>query len=279
MTAFGVQVSPRNVTAPTDEDWRDFFDKAQRIGNYVSLIVEWQTAPPLTAIAAIQTMARARGLGFHLTLSPISLLNGRTEPAIPAGLGSSFTEPAVRAAYLAQVQEYAALGPDVLGLATEINLLAPNAGEFAALASLIEEARAAVPTQVTLVSFQWDVMVQTQGWGPVFAVHPTVYGFTTFPAGVDPATIVPEYYGLVRTLLPTQPIAFTEVGYPAANRSEEARQADYYGRVPAWMAHAEWVTLALLHDIQVYGFWLDVVGVRYSSGRPKRANTVVEQWA
>lgn len=280
MIGFGSGISTQGPVTP--ESLAQYFDRTARIGTHVSLITEWATFPGLAAVTLIRDMARDRRLDLHLSLSPIAAQPPRSTPGIPASVGLSFHDPLVRAAYLAQIQALIQLRPAVLGLATELNLLAPNAGEYPALVSLLQEAITLCRGEGvrSMVSFQWDVMLtQTRDFAPLFAVQPDVYGFTTFPAGVDPATIPSEFYACVRSLLPAQAIAYSEVGYPAAHVWQERRQAAFYARVPSLMAHAEWVTLALLHDIQVYGFWLDVVGIRYRSGRPKRANTVVEHWA
>lgn len=158
-TVLGVAYSPANHPASTPEDVAEFFRLARAIGSHVTLIVQWDAMPALSAIAEVQRLSRAHDLDFHLHLSPTALYGGCQDPAIPASVGgTSFNDSAVRTAFIAQAQDLAALTTDVLGLGTEINLLAQNRDEFAAYISLAREAYEAVrsrhPSQTVTVSFQ-----------------------------------------------------------------------------------------------------------------------------
>jgi hypothetical protein len=162
-TIVGVALSPAHFPFFSDRDFNVFFDEAAQIGSHVTWIFQWGSPPPAGSFAAVQGWAKQRGLKCQLWLSPTTLSNERKEPDLPKSLvGKSFADADVRRAYVDEVTELAALKPDVLGLATEINFLAENPSEFASFVSLANEAYVAVkkkyPQQTVTISFQWEVM-------------------------------------------------------------------------------------------------------------------------
>lgn len=289
-TNLGTAVSPAHFPNFSDRDLHQFFKQAAQIGSHVTLIVEWESMPPMPAFKIIHDLAAQKDLKFHLYLSPIALFGGRKTPAIPKSVGgASFSDPAVRAAYKEQVLTLAAIGPDYLGLATEVNFLAQNPPELAAFASLTREAYKAVkekyPEQTVTLSFQWDVMRAHKQFDILqqFAGSIDVYSFTSYPdAFGDPTKVkVPaNYFSSVREVLPTQRVGFSEVGWSSAPPSSEEQQAEFLKRLPEFVEGAgfEFVTLALLHDVTLFTGELERlnhVGIRHVDDSPKKAWDVI----
>ncbi len=289
-TNLGTSLSPAHVPKQSARDMDRFFDEAAQIGSNVTWIVEWVSMPPMPYFAAVQDRTHRGGMKFHLYLSPIVLGDGRKYPAIPPVVGgTSFTDPKVRAAYIRQVLALAAVHPDYLGLATEVNFLAQNPPEFMAFLSLAHDTyrivKAAYPSQAVTISFQWDLMrahPDTCQILKLFADCIDVYSFTTYPdAFGDPVKKLPaDYYREVRKLLPTERVGFSEIGWSSAPPGNEEQQAAFYARMPELFAgmKMEFVTLALLHDVAVFTGLLERlnhVGVLHIDDSPKPAWDVI----
>jgi hypothetical protein len=288
-TILGTALSPAHIPNPSGRDIDRFFDEAAQIGSHVTWIFEWNAMPPVTAFHVIPDKAKQHGLKLHLYLSPIALLGGRKTPEVPSSVGgTSFNDPKVREAYKQQVLEIAALAPDYLGLATEVNFLAQNPPEFAAFVSLVHETHRAVkqkyPEQTVTISFQWDVMTAHKQFEMLkqFSDCVDVYSFTTYPdAFGDPAKNVPaDYLRAVRKLLPKERVGFSEVGWSSAPPGSEDAQAAFFARLPELTegARFEFVTLALLHDVSLFTgelARLNHVGIRRIDDRPKKAWEVI----
>ncbi|HXN85687.1 MAG TPA: hypothetical protein VN867_06425 [Candidatus Binataceae bacterium] len=285
-TIIGVALSPAHFPYPSDRDIDQFFGEAAQIGSHVTWIVEWESLPPTAYFKAVQEKARSHGLKFQLWLSPIALMGGRKNPAIPKSIGGdSFGDANVRRAYIEEVLELASLKPDYLGLATEVNFLAQNPPEFVSFVSLAHEAYGAIkkkyPAQIVTLSFQWEVMTAQHQFAmlPQFAGSLDVYSFTSYPdAFGDPAKVkvAPDYYSSVRKILPTQRIGFSEIGWSSAAPSNEDQQAAFFARMPELTAGArlEFVTLALLHDVSLFSADLERlnhVGIRTIDDSPKKS--------
>jgi hypothetical protein len=289
-TIVGVALSPAHFPYFSDADFNAFFDEAAQIGSHVTWIFQWGSPPPSGSFSVVQRWAKQRGLKFQLWLSPTTLSNDRKDPDLPKSLaGKGFADSQVRQAYVKEVLELAALKPDVLGLATEINFLAQNPRELTSFVSLAHEAYAAVkakyPEQTVTVSFQWEVMRAHQQYDMLrqFADSVDVYSLTSYPdAFGDPSkTLVPDdYYSSVREYLPTQRVAISELGWSSAPPVGEDVQANFLGRLPGLThgAKFEFVTLALLHDVSLFTGDLERlnhVGIRTLDDAPKKSWYVV----
>ncbi len=288
-TIVGVALSPAHFPYFSDHDFDVFFDEAAQIGSHVTWIFEWESLPPILHLQVICDRAAKKGLKLHLYLSPIALMGGRKNPAVPKSVGSnSFADPKVRKAYVDEALEIAALRPDYLGLATEVNFLARHPSEFASFVSLAHEAYAAVkkryPEQTVTFSFQWEVMRAHQQFDMLkqFAHSVDVYSFTSYPdAFGDPSKAkVPDYYSSVRKYLPTQRVGISEIGWSSAPPSSEQDQATFFARLPEFThgAKFEFVTLALLHDVSLFTGELERlnhVGIRTIDDAPKESWDVI----
>ena len=263
-TIIGVALSPAHFPNFTDNDFNVFFDEAAQIGSHVTWIFQWGSLPPTGSFVVMENMARQRGLKFQLWLSPTTLSNDRKQPDLPKSLaGKHFDDVEVRRAYIDEVMDLAALRPDVLGLATEVNFLAANPREFPSFVTLAHEAYVAVkkkyPEQTVTLSFQWDVMRAHQQFELLhqFDSSLDIYSFTSYPdAFGDPskAKVPDDYYSSIRKYLPTQRIAISELGWSSAPPSSEQDQAAFFARIPDFTRGAkfEFVSLALLHDVSLF---------------------------
>lgn len=287
-TFLGTSLLPAHVPFFKDSDLRQFFVEAGQIGSHVTWIIEWVSVPLFPAIKAVREMTARNGLRFHLQLSPIALLGGRKSPAIPARVGGmSFSDSAVREAFIDQALTFASLEPDYLGLATEVNFLAQNPPEFDAYAALAREAYAAIKrknrSQTITISFQWDLMLHRKNFDLLHRFDDAldVYSFTSYPDAFGvPASLPDEYYSAVRKVLPNQRLGFSEIGWSSAPPSDQHRQAAFYASLPAMMrgARPEFVTLALLHDVKVFSgdlARLNDAGIRTWDDAPKPSWEVV----
>ncbi|MGO9606532.1 MAG: hypothetical protein ACLQAT_24600 [Candidatus Binataceae bacterium] len=237
-TVLGVGYSPAHMPFPSESDVEEFFNQAAQIGSGVTLICDWRAMPPPARIRRIRDLARSHRLKFHLYLDPIALEGGRNTPAVPKSLGQgSLRDPAVRRAYEAQVMELAALQPDYLGLATEVNLFAQNSVEYAALLDLVRETYLGVkkvyPSLPVTVSFQWDVMSKAQNYESLYqyAGIIDVYSFTSYPDefGDPNPSVADDYFLLIRKVLPDARIGISELGWSSAPPGSQQRQLSFFG--------------------------------------------------
>ena len=290
-TIIGVALSPAHFPYFSDNDFKVFFDEAAQIGSHVAWTFQWGSPPPSGSFAIMQRMAKQRGLKFQLWLSPTTLTNDRKEPDLPKSLaGKHFDDIEVRRAYIDEVMDLAALRPEVLGLATEVNFLAANPREFASFVTLAHETYLAVkkkyPEQTVTLSFQWEVMRAHQQFHMLhqFADSLDVYSFTSYPdAFGDPssAKIPDDYYSSIRKYLPTDRIAISELGWSSAPPSSEQEQATFWARIPDFTRGAkfEFVTLALLHDVAMFSgaqARLNQVGIRTVDDSYKKSWAVLQ---
>jgi hypothetical protein len=286
----GTAFSPANFPQSSDADLSQFFDLAAQLGSQVTVISAWKDRTPVDVLRQIEAWTHEKGMRFVLYLDPVALDSSRTHAAVPPGVpGTSFRDASVRTAYTSDALALVALRPDILGLGTEINLLAENAPEFDAYLSLLGDTVRAIksrsPGQAVTVSFQWDFMLIQKKFDPLLRATASggvdVYSFTTYPSGVgDPANLPADYYSSIRQILPTQRVGISEAGWPASDAAGEAVQAAYWTRMRDLVANlkAEFVTLALLNDVAFFTGDLEPlnhVGVRYRDGRPKKAWDVV----
>ncbi len=285
-TPLGFTFTPRHWPAFTSADLTDCAAKIASVGGHAQLFAPWGEQAPIANLAVIKSLCDAQGLAFHLTHDPIGMPQ-RTQPNIPPQFGTSFTEPAVRAAFIARVLDLASLQPARLGLAAEVNLLWPNTTEYAALVTLTQDAyqavKAAYPSQQMFVSFQWDAMLMSVDplrFQPFedFALSLDLRALTSYPPAWDLLTSFPTWYTCFRLLYPTEPVAISEIGYASASPSSETKQAAFYQSLQTGLVglNAEFVTVALFHDGVVAGVpQLNTIGVRTNGGTAKKSwNTV-----
>ncbi len=281
----GTAFTPAHFPGSSIDDIKNTFALADEVGNHVMLISEWNSDMDPKNIILVRDMTHAQGMQFHFHISPISLENQRRDPAIPKRVGGdSFGDASVRTAFIAHALAMAELKPDVLGLGTEVNLLAKNPEEFEHYVSLAKETYDAVkktyPKQTITISFQWDNLRKDDPAKilPLFKDSLDIYSFTTYPYFFyeDPTEIPKDYYTKIRTYLPTARIGFSEIGWASKGSGSEESQATYYGMLPELMRDTkpEYAIFGMLHDVDVFSFplsSLNSVGLRNNDGTPKES--------
>lgn len=295
----GVALTPRNFPNHTMADVDQAFGLAREVGRHAVFIYQWGELDRDVVRVMLAKAARGRLVAI-LGLSPTTLDQGRKELDLPASLRArerdnlSFSNPAIRLAYLKLAASLAALKPPYLCLATEINLLAiQRLPEFLHFVTLYKEAYRAVkqisPATTVFVTFQWEWMRILDAREPsriadhsklinIFRPELDLVGFTTYPSPFHetPARLPPDYYTWMFRHIPARdPVMIMEAGWPTSGTGSEAEQVAFLERLPGLLKGIRLVGFewALLHDVQVGSFDanLNTVGLRYRNGRPKPA--------
>ena len=293
----GVAVTPKNFPDHTMADVDDAFRLASELGRHAVFIYQWGELNPGIAKAMLAKAARS-GLVAIVGLSPTTLDQGRKELDLPASLralaGSnvSFSNPAIRAAFIATASDLAKLKPPYLCLATEINLLGiQRLAEFLHFVRVYKEAYRAVkrisPATTVFVTFQWEWVRILDAREPrhikdhsklihIFRPELDLVGFTTYPSQFheSPAQLPPDYYTwMFRHIQARDAVMIMEAGWPTSGSGSESEQVAYIERLPDLLKGIRLVGLewALLHDVQIGAFDanLNTVGLRYRDGRAK----------
>jgi hypothetical protein len=295
----GIAVTPRNFPHHTAADVDQAFFLAQELGRHAVFIYQWSE---LDSGVARTMVAKARQFGLVpiVGLSPTTLDRGRKELDIPARIlkrgraSVSFSNPAIRSAYIRAATDLAGLEPPYLCLATEINLLAiQRLPEYLHFVTLYKEAYRAVkrvsPATKVFVTFQWEWVRILDAREPdriaehskvinIFRPELDLVGFTTYPAPFhdDPAQLPPDYYSwMFRHIPPSDAVILMEVGWPTSGSGSEAEQVSFIERLPGLLKGINLVGIewALLHDVQLGAFNTDLntVGLRYRDGASKPA--------
>ena len=246
-TRFGALFNPAHMPdgVTTTADFHLALQQTANLGGPISFLHDWKSGDAgLTYLGFMVPAARQLGLKVFLQLAPTSI--GRPLP--PDGLPASFTDAQARARYLADVARLASFRPEHLNLCAEVDLtfaLAP--GEAAAFASLYQEAYAVAkrisPNTQVGVSYHMDMFFTFQEFGIPAYLGPQDYiGFTTYPAWLVYDGFVPTvaalpsfYYDRVRMQFPTEPIVFTEAGWPSEGGGTPQDQADFVSALPRLM--------------------------------------------
>jgi hypothetical protein len=296
-TPRGIAVTPRNFPNHTAAEVDEAFSLAREVGQHAVFIHQWGEMD-LGVVKAMMAKASRYGLIPVLGLSPTTLDQGRKELDVPrpvrrkAGANLSFSNPAVRRAYVAAAADLARLKPAYLCLATEINLLAiqrlPEYLHFvAAYKEAYRSAKALSPETKVFVSFQWEWVrivdarelhrvAEHSKVINIFRPELDLVGLTSYPSPfhATPADLVPDYYTwMFRHIPPSEPVMLMEIGWPSSGSGSEAEQLAFLERLPTLLKGinligVEW---ALLHDVQLGAFNADLnsVGLRRRDGRPK----------
>jgi hypothetical protein len=166
--------------------------------------------------------------------------------------------------------------------------------------------KASYPNVVLWASFHWGNMKASGDYSAFtdFASAVDVFAITSYPydAGIlwdGKSGMPPDYYSSIRTQLPTQRLAISEIGFPAIPRYggasmsygiyadsanppiepfEEERQARFYANLPGWIQglDMEWISLGIIYDITQFGIPTNFVGLFYLDGKVKRSFEVAK---
>lgn len=293
----GIALTPRNFPDHTMADVDQAFDMARELGRHAVFIYQWGDLDH-DVVKVMLTKAARSGLVAILGLSPTTLDQGRKELDLPASLRTqeahnlSFSNPAIRSAYVELAVSLAQLKPPYLCLATEINLLGiQRLAEYLHFVTLYKEAYHAIkrisPATSVFVSFQWEWVRILDAREPgrvadhakiinIFRPELDLVGFTTYPSRFHetPARLPPDYYTwMFRHISPRDPVMIMEAGWPTSGTGSETEQVAFMNRLPGLLKGIRLIGLewALLHDVQLGSFDanLNTVGLRYRNGRAK----------
>jgi hypothetical protein len=262
-TSFGINYTPAHVPQSTDEDSAQALLESAAIGSHMSYIWEWggDEAQGFANAQQIVKAARTLNMKAFLQITPTSLGSASVPPDLaPAG----FDDPAVRQRFISDVQQLAALQPDYLVLATEINLLYYlKRNEFNHFQTLYVEAynaiKAVSPTTKVGVSYHMDMFFSYSQESLLNLMKPHDFvAFTSYPSylvysGIykSVAEIPSSWYSKIRVLI-SSPIIFSEIAWPTAGLGNLDDQATFVKRLPELMkvVQPELITWAMLHDVQ-----------------------------
>jgi hypothetical protein len=223
----------------------------------------------------------------------VIVLNPIDPPKNDYDTGPSFTNPAIRDSYLAQVECLAGLAPDYLVLGPELNfLVGVRYNEFVTFSQVYQtayaRAKAISPSTQVGSSWQYDAIRENllvgipeeyvEQLGPQDFIGLTTYfGFSTTNASTypGPLSVPANYYDFVRARFGNKPIVFTEVGWSTRYNDGFINQALFLNRLPLLMESVKpaVVNWGLQHDIWNYFpgevAALNDIGLRFNDGTPK----------
>ncbi len=236
---WGSYYSPRNfptsIINQSKPEMEEYFNTNKQFGSQVALQVHLNDNSNLSETYASE--AKKRGFGIQLYLDPLT--DDRSKPAPPDTLtGKGFDDPSVKSTFKQRALELAALKPDILSLATEVNILADkNQKEFDNLSLLIKESyneiKSKYPRQNVSVNFQLEKLKKQneQNILDKFSNSIDIFGFTSYPNASGSIKLPADYFSSIRKYLPKQRIAISEIAWYSGIDSEQ-RQADFYANLP-----------------------------------------------
>jgi hypothetical protein len=295
----GIAITPKNFPAHTSADLDDAFRLARELGQYAVFIYQWHDLN-LDTVGLLVEKSRRAGLVPIIGLSPTTLDQGRKELDLPdsvrwaAGKKISFSNPVIRKKFISTAEKLAALKPEYLCLATEINFLAlQRLDEYLHFASLYKEAYTAVkrlsPATKVFVSFQWewarildsnemDRIKEHSKVISIFKPELDLIGLTTYPAPFhkNPADLPADYYSWIYNHIEKKdPVLLMEAGWPTSGSGNESEQEAFVKRLPGLLKDVNVAVLAwaLLHDVNLGEFDanLNTVGLLTNKGSKKQA--------
>ncbi len=296
--------TPRNFPEGlfNHELMNEYYQRTARVGCYVGNMLNWFDAdnPELEALAK-KIIRDSKDLGFKFILQSNLLTYDADAVGSPDSVaGSSFTNPAVRKAYKRHLLSLAALEPDILLTAVELNnlLFHGNQAEFDAFKQFSAELYSAIkrnhPNVTVAISFQWDIL-NIQGNFSVlqgFENSLDIYSFTSYPTlfGISAVGAIPggpDYYSDIKNHLPPNArVAIAENGWSSADFSNEYEQAEFYRRLPELYGgiNPEFVVISYLHDYPLPAnpndlqFKFSSMGLFDALGSAKPAFIVIEDY-
>lgn len=267
-TPFGSLFDPARTPdgSTTIDDITTAVAQTAQIGSHASYMYKWDSGQQgMQFVQALTTLFRAQGLKVFLQFAPTTV----GQPDVPDGLPPSLFDPAVQDRYLSDVSQLAALHPDYLNLWAEIDLhLALAPADQSAVLALYRQAytrvKAISPDTQVGASFHFDLFFGLQlFWLPGYLGPHDYVAFTTYPEWTvqygyvaSVAELPSGYYDRVRDVFPTDPIIFSEIGWPSAGPGTVDQQAAFVSRLPTLFKRtqpvlATWTTLSDTHYFQL----------------------------
>lgn len=265
---FGTYFTPRDFPDGLfiDENIAEYLQLNRDVGAHVANLRDWENIDEYPELEAawdkIKQLVRNNGFEYFVHFSPLTPMTREDLAPPPDIKGNSFSDPEVKEAFINKVLELASLGPDVLGIGIEVNILLflGNQEEYDHFVIVAKEAYDAIkktyPSQTVTISFFWDLMKREGNFDILedFKDSLDVYSFTSYPnlftAG-DRADLPDDFYSSIREYLPTERIAISEIGWYSGADGSERLQAAFFGRLPDLLKglDPEFVTITYLYDV------------------------------
>jgi WD40-like Beta Propeller Repeat len=284
--AIGVGLTPAHFPRSTPDDVVRMIDLARQVGSYGQVTVPWRDPGAIRIAGALLPQMASRRLTSIVALNILDGTNGRLE--LPPGVtGRSMAEAAVARAYQSTVRELAALGPDYLSLAGDINLLLANGPDlYVQFVQVYKQAyraaKAASPKTKVFVTFSWDFFRTASEQHPLSALAKLLdlfrpdldaLAFSSQPTRYhEPAMIPADYFGAIKQFVSPREESLLQVGWPSSGSRGEALQRAFVERLSGLAAGAKPNILiwSLLHDVGDSGP-LAGLGLYTSAGTAKPA--------
>jgi len=265
----GTYITPRNFPFSVLEGQTDsldeYFGLSRQVGDHVAVLQDWSGTDNnqgLDAWQELKTRADKNGLKFHFHFSPLTPSTREATVPPPSVEGTSFSDESVRQAFIDKAVEYASYEPDVLGIGVEVNLLLihDNPEEYKNYVRAAKEEYQAIkekyPSQTVTISFSWDIMKKQKNFEILsdFKDSLDIYSFTTYPNNLTaprPDMLPDDFFSSIRTYLPGESVAISELGWFSAEKGSEQLQAEFFGRLPELLqgVNPEFVTHFLMFDL------------------------------
>jgi hypothetical protein len=287
--AIGVGLTPANFPRHSPDDVARMYDIARQLGTHAMINVQWREKDIVTVAMQMLQLARRQQL---TSIIQLNILEG-SALGLPAGIsGSSMVAPAVKQAYLATVKELAALHPDYLSLAADINmLLARGIEPYVEFAQVYKQAyqvaKAESPKTKVFLTFSWDIfktaseeqsrpLAQVRTLVDLFRPNLDVVAFSTFPMArfKSPGDLPVDYYDGIKQFVDAKDELIFQVAWPSAGAGGEATQRAFVDRLPSWTARVKPNILLwpILHDLNIGGSSpVTSLGLYSSAGTAKSA--------
>jgi hypothetical protein len=284
--ATGVGLTPAHYPRSTPDDVVRMIDLAREVGSYGHVTVPWRDPGAIRIAGALLPQMASRGLTSIVTLNILDGTNGSLE--LPPGItGRSMAEAGVARAYQSTARELAALGPDYLSLAGDVNLLlAYGPDPYVQFVQVYKQAyraaKAASPKTKVFVTFSWDFFKIASEQHPLSALAKLlelfrpdldVLAFSSYPTRYrEPAMIPADYFGAIQQFVSPREELLLQVGWPSSGSRGEALQRAFVERLSGLAAGAKPNILiwSVLHDVGDSGP-LAGLGLYTSAGTAKPA--------
>jgi hypothetical protein len=274
----GIALTPRNFPMHTPDDVRQMFELGRELASAAVFIYPWSQRDFVHAAPQVVALSRQHGLSPMLGLGVTTLSDNRGKLDVPSEVTRaaappvSFRSAVVQEAFRRDALTLARLKPDLLCLATEINMLAmADIEEYRAFVRTYNEVYPALkdasPNTKVTVSFQWDLLWAMRIKEPdrlseqtqiidAFRPHLDAVVLTSYPSGIfsTPEMMPADFYARVAELTtPRDEIMFMEIGWPTKGSGSEEEQVGFIRRLPALMSEVQPSVLAwpLLHDVRL----------------------------
>jgi Ca2+-binding RTX toxin-like protein len=260
---FGIVANPANDPLSTKDDIFRAMEKAKTVASQVSLFATFRSQSKLQDIVDLIPVADQLGMTSIVQFAVQYL--GRPDP--PASMPATFGDPDVRALFIANVKQIAALHPKTMVLAPEVNILYwINRPEFDKFATLYKEAYAAIkqisPQTDVGTSLHYTLFRGCEQFDILDALGPRDFiGFTTYEIWMIDEGIVPgvkdmpaAWWSWMRWAYPNEKIIITEIGFPNSRDSTPEMQAEFVHRIPELLkdVQPESVNWTLLSNVTFF---------------------------